>query len=100
MKQLITQGNDKFVFPEELKGREYIAYATKKEKPDQKSTYCILSRLENGKFGFINPFYTGTAPSFVDVSPSACCIKAAKKRKVCVFNTAEEMLTALLNKTF
>ena len=101
MKTIIHPNNENCLTPRSLKGTEFVAYATKKEVPGKQSGgYCILSRLEDGKFGFINVNRTGTAPSFVTTSIEETVTKASKDRDVRVFATSEEMLTAIVNKSF
>jgi len=101
MKQLITESNDQYVLPDKLKGNEFVAYvASNKHKETVKSSYCVLTKLDEGKYGFINLFYTGTTPSFVGTSFLDCATKASKKRKVCVFDSAHDMLAAIINETF
>lgn len=106
MKTIIHPKNDQFTTASALTGKEFIAYATKIERPGQKSTYCVLSRLEGGtkevpgKFGFINLGYTATSASFVCDTIEECVSRASKGRDVRVFDTMEEMLAAILNKSF
>jgi hypothetical protein len=106
MKTIIHPSNENFVVPKALTGKEFVAYASKKERPDQKSSYCILSRLEGGtkekpgKFGFINVNYTSTSASFVSDTIEETVTRASKSREVRVFDSMEEMFTAIINKAF
>lgn len=107
MKKVIRPDDKDYLLPSKLTGKEFVAYATKKENAlTQQSTYCILSRLEGGdkekkgRFGFINLAYTSTSASFVSDTIEESVTRAAKSREVRVFDTMEEMLTAILNKAF
>lgn len=107
MKTLVIPDKGNFVTPQGLTGKEFVVYASPKENSVTKqSSYCVLSRLEGGtrekpgRFGFININYTSTSASFVSDTIEESVMKAAKNRDVRVFDTLEEMLTAILNKTF
>lgn len=101
MKKILREDNPDFIQLGALSGNEMAAYATRNKYRDNELTgYCILSRLENGNFGFINLTRVGTAPSFVGKNHAESIAKASKKRDVLVFENYEEMLTKILNKEF
>ena len=112
MKKILKDDNKDFVKLDKLTGKEFAAYSTKvvhnkgvlaivtAEPTPVITGYCVLSRLENGNFGFVNLSRVGTAPSFVGTSYEDSMAKCSKKREVCVFDSYEEMLTAILAKSF
>ena len=103
MKSILRDNNEKFVSADRLTGKEFAAYATKKGDPS--TGYCVITKLQNhqngaAQYGFVNLTKVNTEPTFVGSTYLESIFLASKKRDVCTFDTYEELLTAILAKSF
>lgn len=97
MKQIIPEENISQITPEQLLGREFIAY---KSQSNRNSGYCVLTKLDEIKYGFIPLNYPHRTPRYIGTSYKNAINKAAEKRDVRAFDTLEEMLEAIVNQNF
>jgi hypothetical protein len=83
-----------------LQGNEIVAY-----RSQNSVNYCILARLtkkDDGqqKYGFVAMNCSDSSPRFVEKTWFDAIRLASKTRSVVTFANMNELLTAMLNKTF
>ena len=84
----------------DLQGNEIVAY-----RSQNSPNYCVLAKLTQKdfgqqKYGFVALNCSDTPPRFVGNTWYEAITIAGKNRDVMVFTSMDEMLTAMLNKTF
>ena len=84
----------------DLQGNEIVAY-----RSQNSPNYCILAKLTQKdfgqqKYGFVALNCSNSSPRYVGDTWYDAIATAGKSREIMVFASMDEMLTAMLNKTF
>ena len=97
MKQVISQEKITQITPDQLTGREYIAYRSKSKS---NIGYCVLTALNQYEYGFIPLLYPNSLPVYISNSLINAVETAAQHRDVRTFDTMEDMLNAMACQEF
>lgn len=97
MKQIISKEKLTQITPDQLTGREYIAYRSRSKS---KIGYCVLTALSHNEYGFIPLLYPSSFPVYTSNSLINAVEAAAQHRDVRAFDTMEDMLNAMTCQEF
>lgn len=97
MKQIISKEKLTQITPDQLTGREYIAY---RSRSNSRIGYCVLTALSYNEYGFVPLLYPDSFPVYTSNSLINSVESAARNRDVRAFNSMEDMLKAMANQEF
>lgn len=94
MKELVTERSKEIISFNDLKGNEIVAY-----RSQGGGGYCILAKV-GYKHGFIPLNNSSSNIRFEERTWFEAVRKASMHRKIFVFNSMKEMISAMFNETF